>query len=125
MSTTRTQPLPGVHPHITHRSGDRISALVELPAGRRRLVGDITRSTYWTFNVRWMDGHGEATFAHGHEPDHLRPATAADEHDAITAVTRHSIAADYLRMADQHPRWPGEVQHALRHRAAQLTGDTR
>lgn len=127
MTVERTLPLPATdtRPHRTYRPGDRLSIPVDLPDGTRRLVGDITESNYWIFTIRWTGGEGVARYTHGHEPDGTRFATPADERDGVTRDLRHAAAAEMFRMADNHPRWPAPVLHALRLRAAELTGDTR
>lgn len=126
-ATDITAPLPPIGTTIRrHHPGDRLTWLYLDHNDRyTRVVGTVTHSNTWTFVCRWDEGKGEARFAHNHEPDLLRPATPADEHDAFTAVTRATVAAELRRLADTHTTWPTDVRTVLRRRAADLTGSSR
>lgn len=120
---------PHRHTHygspVTYHVGDRITDRVDMPDGPHRLLGDVIDTGSWLFRVRWVGSHSVAVYAHGHEPDTLRFATPDDERDHITRDARHLAAGELRRIADRHGDWTAAVLHALRLRAAELTGDTR
>lgn len=126
-ATATTMPLPPVAGPIHHHHvGDRVTWLyTDEHDQQQRVVGTVTHSNTWTFVVRWDEQRGEARFAHNHEPDTLRAATAHDERDALTRTTRATVAAELRRLADTHTVWPGEVRRALLARATELTGSPR
>ncbi|BBG01593.1 MULTISPECIES: hypothetical protein [Pseudonocardia] len=124
-SVATTQPI--TIPHRNHHVGDRVTYwCTDTPDGvPLRLVGDVTSTASWTFTVTWDGGHGTARFAHNHEPDTLRPATPADERDALTLTVRATVAADYRRTLAAHPHWPDNIRNVLDQRATDLLGPRR
>ena len=122
-SNESTQPLyvHGVRDR-NYALGDRVSNLIEDGGRMRRYVGNIVRSTAFTFDINWDGGHGVTTYTHAAEPEHLRHATTSDEHEAAAADHRHATAAELRRIADREVTWPGDVRRSLRSRATVLDG---
>ncbi len=114
-------PPPPGPPAVRFHVGLRVSDLLDMPGGPRRLVGDVVDSNTWLFSVRWTGGEGTARYAHTHEPHTLRPATAADEDATGDRRDRCAAVAELRRQMRQHPLWPVEVRDALRARIADLT----
>ena len=103
------------------RVGDRVTYMcTDHPDGPTQMVGDVTASNSWLFDVRWAGGDGTGRFAHGHEPDTLRPAADGDAPDVRQRVAR-AAARELLRLVELHPLWPPDVQRALRARATELS----